>query len=152
MEKAPLSLPVSNSLSLPLFVVGHFVLRPRGHAALDNDSEITSDSAMTHNLHGEVRVPICVRLCVAQSKQTYVDSPFIGWASSALIVLSRQTQVCFWRVGVPKRWLILDTAGKIAPSSRKHILRDSIMYCATWVPPTITSTASLATDDVALAP
>lgn len=56
MEKSPLSL----SLSLSPFVVGDFILPPRGHAALDNDSEITSDSAMTHSLDGEVCAPVCV--------------------------------------------------------------------------------------------
>lgn len=47
MKKSPLS-PLSTDIVLL-----------RGHAVLDNDSEITSDLSMTHNLHGEV-VCVCV--------------------------------------------------------------------------------------------
>lgn len=49
MKKSPLS-PLSTDIVLL-----------RGRAVLDNDSEITSDLSMTHNLHGEVvRVHVCV--------------------------------------------------------------------------------------------
>lgn len=125
------------SLPLPLFVVGDFILLPRGHAALDNDSEITSDSAMTHNLHGEVCVPICVWACAAQNKQTYVDSPIIGWAYTALIVLSRQkTKSVFGELAFQKKVTHFGPSREnrvLLP--KKHLLRLSIIYCATSIPP-----------------